>query len=254
VIHPTAIIGKNVSLGENVTIGPYAVIEDTVVIGNGCLIDSHATIHSYVEMSENNHIFSYADIGGPPQDIHFSGEETWVKIGSNNTFREYSTIHRATSPERKTTVGDNNYFMGSTHIAHDCIVGNYVIIANYTPIAGFVEVEDRAFISGGASVHQFCHIGTMCMIGGGTVINQDVLPYSLVQGNPAKVYGLNIVGLRRNNMDSTTRLALKKVIDYISKRETLAGALEIIKNEFPTIPEAMHIVEFIERSKRGFVD
>ncbi len=254
-IHSTAIIGCDVTIGDNVTIGPYVVIDDHVRIGNGCVLESHVTIHSFVEMGQDNHIFSHADLGGLPQDIHFdTTTESWVKIGDRNTVREYSTIHRATDPSRNTIVGNDNYFMGYVHIAHDCKLANNIIIANFTPLAGFVEVEDRAFISGGASVHQFCRIGTMSIVAGGAVVNQDVLPYSLVQGNPAKLFGLNIVGMRRNDVSSETRLALKKVLEYITKRESLENTLHIITQEFAHIPEALHIAEFIRLSKRSFVD
>lgn len=253
-IHPSAIIGNDVSIGEGVSIGPYTVIDDHVRIGDGCRIESHVTIHSFVEMGKNNHIFPHADLGGLPQDIHFDPAiETWVMIGDNNTIREYSTIHRATDPVRNTIVGNDNYFMGYVHIAHDCKLANNIIIANFTPLAGFVEVEDRAFISGGASVHQFCRIGTMSMTGGGAVVNQDVLPYSLVQGNPARLFGLNIVGLRRNNYDSETRLALKKALEYIVKRDTLDTALAAIEREFAHIPHVVHMAEFIRGSKRSFI-
>lgn len=253
-IHPSAILGNDVQIGNDVTIRPYVVIDDHVRIGDGCRIGSHVTIHSFVEMGKNNTISAHADLGGLPQDIHFDPSiETWVKIGDNNTIREYSTIHRATDPARNTVLGNDNYIMGYVHIAHDCRLANNIIIANFTPLAGFVEVEDRAFISGGATVHQFCRVGTMSMTGGGAVVNQDVLPYSLVQGNPAKLFGLNIVGLRRNNCDSETRLALKKALDYIVKRESLDTAMNLIEQEFAHIPQVMHIVEFIRGSKRSFI-
>ena len=253
-IHPTAIIGKNVEIGNNVKIGPYVIIEDNVIIGDDCTVDSHTTIHSFVKMGKENHIYSHVDLGGLPQDIHFSGEETWVEIGDNNHIREFATIHRATSTERKTVIGNNNYLMAYSHIAHDSIVGNNVIFVNYSGIAGHVEIEDNVILSGHVMVHQFCKIGKLAMLGGGAKITQDIMPFSLVAGDPANVYGLNVVGLRRNGISKEARFALKSVLSIVlegGNKETVIKKIERLPSS--NLEEVQHVIEFIKKSERGIL-
>jgi len=253
-IHSTAIVGKNIELGNDVTIGPYVVIDDHVFIGDKTRVESHATIHKYVKMGENNHIYAHADIGGDPQDIKYEGGETWLDVGDNNIIREYATIHRSSIPGEKTIVGNQNFIMAYAHIGHNCLIGNQTFIVNSTDISGHVEVEDKAFVSGGTVVHQFVKIGSMCMIGGGSRIIQDVLPYTMVVGNPATLYGLNIVGLRRNNVSAPVRQAMKQALNIIKKggnKEKLVETLSVL--DIAQIPEILHMIEFIKKSNRGLL-
>ena len=165
-IHPTAIIGERAELGIDVSVGPYSIIENDTIIGDGTRIGSHCTVHPYVRMGVENQISSHADIGGDPQDFKFKGEATWLEIGDRNLIREFSSIHRSNDPDEPTTVGNENFIMGYAHIAHNCRIGNNVILVNYAGLSGHVEVEDRVIVSGGALIHQFVKIGYLAMISG----------------------------------------------------------------------------------------
>lgn len=253
-IHSTAIISDNAEIGKNVKIGPYSVIGDDVYIGDNTEIMSHVTVNEYVKMGKNNKIYSHADIGQVPQDLGFNNERSWVDIGNNNIIREYSTIHRSSKKDKKTIIGDNNFLMAYSHVAHDCILGNDIKLVNYAGISGHVEIEDKAFISGGVLVHQFVKIGKMTMIGGGSKLTQDVLPFTLVDGNPAKVFGLNIVGIRRNNISKNTRKKIKKVLkialEYKNKNKILNN---INDTDLENNEAVKHFLNFIRKSERGLL-
>ena len=253
-IHPTAIIGEDVQLGEGVSVGPYAVIEDHVKIGENSSVGAHAVIHSYVSMGRENRIYSFCDIGGEPQDIKFEKKESWVEMGDRNLIREYATIHRSSNEGGKTVLGNDNFLMGHAHIGHDCTVGDQVVMVNFTALGGYVTVEDRAFISASCLVHQFCKVGTLAMLGGASRITQDVLPYTLVSGYPPRVFGLNIVGLRRAGFERETRSVLKDALTVIRKspsREEMLKALGELGPE--KCPELAHMIAFINRSERGLL-
>ncbi|BAT71717.1 UDP-N-acetylglucosamine acyltransferase [Thermosulfidibacter takaii ABI70S6] len=250
-IHPTAIVHPKSEIEDGVEIGPYAVVHEGAKIGAGTKIDAHAVIFGCVTLGKNNYVGCGVVIGSDPQDLSFKGQETFVKIGDNNVFKEYVTIHRATQEESATVIGNNCYFMAYSHVAHDCIIGNNVIATNYAGISGFVEIEDRAILSGHVGIHQFVRIGTLAFISGGSFPGQDIPPFTIAAGRPAKVVGLNVVGMRRAGIPSDVRLQIKRAFDiFYRKGLNRTHALEIIEREFDA-PEVKHFVEFIKRSKRG---
>jgi UDP-N-acetylglucosamine acyltransferase len=256
-IHPTAIIDPGAEIGKDVAIGPYTIIGPKVVIGDGCSIGSHAVIESHVRMGKMNRISSFAAVGGPPQDLKFQGEDTWVEIGDNNIIREFATVHRgAPDGEGITRVGDDNMVMAYCHIAHDCHIGNRVVMANNATLAGHVSVGDGAVIGGLTAVHQFVRIGTLSMIGGMSGVGQDVPPY--VKAAPMRergghaLFGLNLVGLRRNRFSAETIAALKKAYTFLFRSEgTLKEAIAKVEAEVPPLAEVKLLLEFVRTSTRG---
>lgn len=209
-IHPTAVIHPHAELHPTVQVGAYAVIGDNVRVDADTVIGAHVVLEGPCEIGVGNRIFPGAAIGMQPQDLKYVGEPTWVKIGDNNFIREYVTINRATGKGEATTIGNGNLLMAYVHVGHNCMIEDSVIIANSVALAGHVHIESRARLSGVLGVHQFVHIGTMCMIGGMTRIDRDVPPYMLVEGNPSRVRSLNLVGLKRSGMPSNNFQSLKK--------------------------------------------
>jgi len=252
-IHPTAIIGKDVEIGQNVEIGPYCVINDKVKIGDNTVLKSHVQVDSNTTIGKGNTIYPYCCLGFPPQDVKFHGEETTTEIGDNNIIREHSSIHKGTVTGRsKTVVGSNNFLMVSSHIAHDCIVGDNNIFVNAATLGGHVTVGDHAYIGAFSGVHQFCRIGSYAFIGGYSVITQDALPYVKTVGNRATTYDVNKIGLERKGFKPEVITALKKSYRILIRRKLqLADALSEMRREFSDIPEVMYFVEFIENSERG---
>lgn len=252
-IHKTAIISPKAELDENIMIGPYCIIGDHVKISKGTELVSHIQIEGKTEIGQNCKIFPFTIIGFPPQDTKYNGEPTGVKIGNNNIIREYTTIHRASvSGDGWTVVGDNNFIMAYVHIAHDCNIGNSVIIANLATLAGHVLVEDCVFIGGLVAVHQFTRIGAYAMIGGFSGIGQDIPPFTMASGPRAKLYGLNSVGLKRRGFSDETINVLKKAYKILFRDKlTLKEAINKIKKTLPPIPEIKHLLDFIEVNKRG---
>lgn len=252
-IHKTAIVSHKAEIDEDVVIGPYCVIGDSVKIGKATRLISHVQIEGLTEIGQNCTIFPFAVIGFPPQDLKYKGENTGVRIGSNNIIREYVTIHRASiSGDGWTVIGDNNFIMGYVHIAHDCKVGSSVIMANLATLAGHVVVEDFAFIGGLVAVHQFTRIGAYAMIGGFSGVAQDVPPFTMASGPRARLYGLNTVGLKRRGFSEETINILKKAYKILFRDKLqLKEAVEKVKKELPQIPEIKHLIEFIETNKRG---
>jgi UDP-N-acetylglucosamine acyltransferase len=252
-IHKTALISTKAKIGDDVYIGPYCIVGDEVVIKNGSILRSHVVIEGRTEIGEGCTIYPFASIGLPPQDLKYRGENTGVRIGKKNIIREYVTIHRASvGGDGITEIGDSNFLMGYVHIAHDCKIGNGVIMANAATLAGHVLVEDFAVIGGLVAVHQFTRIGAYSMVGGFSGIGQDIPPYTVASGARAKLYGLNLIGLKRHGFSGETINFLKKVYKIIFReKKALKDALKIIKTEFPDVPEIKHLVEFIEKNKRG---
>jgi len=252
-IHQTAIVHPKAEIDEGVDIGPYSIIGENVKIGKDTKINSHVTIEGFSEIGNGCQIFQFASIGTPPQDLKFQGEKSSVIIGHNNTIREFVTINRASSyGERKTQVGNNNFLMAYCHIAHDCIIGNNVIMANAATLAGHIVIEDFALVGGLVAIHQFVKIGAYSMIGGASAVSNDIPPYVMAVGNRAKLFGLNVTGLRRNNFSETTIKELKKVYRIIFRSGmTLNKALEKVKLEIPDSREVNHLVGFIQKSERG---
>jgi len=254
-IHPTAIIHETAKIGENVEIGPYTIIEENVVIGNHTKIASHCYIYANTQIGENNQIFSFVCLGGLPQDISFDpSKKTYLKIGNNNIFREFVNIHRSTKIEIPTTIGDNNYFMGTVHLGHDCIVGNNNIFVQNCILAGHVHVGNKVLISGHVAVHQFCRIGDYSIIGGLSKIVKDVPPYMMVDGNPALVVGINVVGLRRNQFSEEQRRKIKNAYKILYKKGlTYSNALNELKQTYADDPDIQRLINFVESSQRGIL-
>ena len=250
-IHKTAIIGNNVKLHDSVEVGPYTVIDGNIEIGEGTKIMAHANICGYTTIGRNCTVHMGAVLGHEPQDMEFEGKPSYLVIGDNNTFREYCWIHRGTKPESSTVIGDGNYFMGFSHAAHNCCIGNNTIIASNTLLAGYVEVGDSAFVSGNIVVHQFTKIGSYAMVSGLSAVNKDIPPYMLCGGRPAVVTGINVVGLRRGGFKPDQRKRIKQAHDILfRKRLATKRAVEALK-ELGSSDEIDKILNFIENSKRG---
>ncbi len=252
-IHPTALIDPSAQIGADVTIGPYCIIGAGVEIGEGCWLQNHVTIMGPTKIGKNNRFFCYGSIGQQTQDLKYSAEPTYLEIGDNNTFREFCSVHRATSVGDKTVIGSHNSFLSYVHIAHDCIVGNHVIFSNNGTLAGHVTVEDHVILGGLSAVHQFCRIGTRSIIGGCSKIVQDVPPYSTADGNPARARGLNIVGLQRAGFSRdqmrAIRVAFRKV--YRCGLNNAQAVEELRSTELT--PEAARFTDFVATTKRGIV-
>ncbi|MGA9997853.1 MAG: acyl-ACP--UDP-N-acetylglucosamine O-acyltransferase [Pyrinomonadaceae bacterium] len=250
-IHPTAVVSASARLAEDVSVGPYAVVETEVVIGSGCEIGAYACIKRFTELGKRNRVYEHATIGGEPQDVKFKGEASRLVIGDDNLIREYVTIHRASGEGEVTRVGSRNFLMVGVHIAHNCTVGDDNIFANGAALAGHIEVEDHVFLSNNVGAHQFVRFGRYAMVGGKSKIVQDVLPFFTTDGNPARVRGLNSVGLRRAGFSSEARRALKRAYQLLFR----AGLpLEVALEEMARLEDenAAHLVNFIRASKRGF--
>lgn len=252
-IHPTAIIAPDAKLEKGVEVGPYAVIGSDVVIGKNTVIGPHTVIEDYTHIGEHCHIFQFCSIGAPPQDLKFKGEKTRVVIGNFNTIREFVTIHRSTTADIGVTVmGDHNLLMAYVHVAHNCRLGNHIVMANAATLAGHVLVEDYAIISGLTGVHQFCRVGAHCMIGGCSAAVKDVPPYTIAQGNHAKLYGLNLIGLRRRGFPDKTIKAISEAYRIIFRSKLrLKEAIKKAESKAHDVPEAQHFVKFIKEAERG---
>lgn len=253
-IHSTAIVSKSAQLGENVTIGPYCIIEDEVIIGDGSKITSSSRIASGAVLGKNVQVFHGAVIATIPQDLKFGGEKTRAVVGDDTVVREYATINRGTRAHGETTIGRNCFLMAYSHVAHDCIIGDNVIMANSVNLAGHIEIDDFAIIGGVVPVHQFVKIGAHSMIGGGFRVQQDICPYALVGGYPLRVVGINSIGLKRRGFSLEVVKALEKAFKllFFSKLNT-SQAVERINSELEIIPEVKVILDFLERSDRGIV-
>ena len=251
-IHPTAIVSPRAELGDNVTIGPYAIVGDGCVVGDGSTIEPRAVLERNVRLGTNVIVGIGTVLGGDPQDLKFKGEETWVEIGDGTRIREYTTINRGTSQSFKTTVGKGCFLMSYVHLAHDCHVGDGVIISNATQLAGHVTVEDRAILSGLSAVHQFVKIGRHSFVGGCSRVAKDVPPFIKAVGNPVKLYGLNSVGLQRSGFAEETVRELKRAYRLFFRSElNMSQAIERARAELHPLPEVEYFLQFIEESQRG---
>lgn len=253
-IHPTAIISPDAKIGQNVTIGAYSVIESDCVIQDNCVIDAHVKIASHTEIGESSRIYFGAVIGDDPQDHRFKpGTVSHTVIGKGVTLREYVTIHRSPFPGGSTEVGDHTLLMAFVHVGHDALIGRNVTVANNSVFAGHVTVDDGAVVSAYVLVHQFCRIGKLAMIGGRTLVRQDVPDFCMLAEDNT-VCGINVIGLRRAGFDDERRLQIKKLIKlYFFRRLSSSQALERIAAEFPGNPDAAGFSEFILNSKRGIM-
>ena len=252
-IHPTAIIDPGAEIGENVSIGPYSYIGHDVFIDRDTTIGSHVVIEPYTSLGANCKVYQFVSLGAPPQSIKFSGEKTYVKIGNNCQIREFVTVHRGTVGDRGLTeVGDDCLLMAYTHIAHDCQIGHHVIFANNATLAGHITVGDYATVGGLVAVHQFVHIGRYAFIGGKSAVVKDIPPYVIAVGDRAKLYGLNSVGLKRQNFSQQSLLSLKKAYRIVFRIGlTLNEAIERVQAEVEQTPEVVYFLDFLKSSKRG---
>ncbi len=251
-IHPGALVGPNVSLGKDVIIGPGAIIDGQVTIGDRTEIGPYAVITGNVSIGSDCRIFTGAVIGSPPQDLKYRGQKSSVRIGDSNTIREYVTINPATGEEEETKIGSHNLIMAYSHIAHNCWVGDRTVLANNATLAGHVTVESDAILGGLSAVHQFCRVGCFAIVGGCSKVTQDILPYSMVDGHPARTYWLNRIGLKRNNFPPEVIKTLERAFRILLRSSlNLTQAVERIKRELPNTPEIAHLLEFITSSRRG---
>ena len=254
-IHPTAVISSGAELASGVTIGPYCIIGEHVTIGSDTVIDSHVVIEGRTRIGERNKISPFACIGTPPQDIGYKGEDTRVIIGDDNVIREYVTIHRATSKENlETVVGNNNFIMAYAHIAHDCVLGDHIIMANVVTLGGHTRVGDHVNFGGLAAAHQFVRIGAYAFIGGACGMAQDIPPFMIAAGSRAKLFGINQIGLSRNGFDKETVAGLKKAYRIIwRKNRRFSKGVTQVRDEIESFPELEDLLGFLEGSKRGIV-
>jgi UDP-N-acetylglucosamine acyltransferase len=251
-IHPTAMVDPTAVLGRDVEIGPLVIVGPSVFIGDHCRIGPRVTLERNVRLAANVFVGDGSVLGGPPQDLKYGGEETWVEIGEGTVIREFVTINRGTKATGKTTVGDRSFLMSYVHLGHDCHVGNGVIIANGTNLAGHVTVQDRAQLSGLTGVHQFVTIGTHCFVGGMTRVSQDIPPYVKAVGNPMELYGLNTIGLQRAGFPPDIINALKRAYRlFFNSDFNLSQAAERARTDLPSTPEVERFITFVESSERG---
>ena len=250
-IHKTAIVDNKAKVSNSANIGPYSVIGPNVEIGENVIIHSHVNISGNTKIGNGNKIYPFASIGNDPQDLKYNGEETKLVIGNNNKIREYVTINPGTvGGGGLTEIGNNCLFMISSHIAHDCHVGNNVIIANNVPLGGHVTIEDNVVIGGNSAVQQFTRIGKLAMIGGMTGVLHDVIPYGLSIGNRNYLHGLNLIGLRRVNLENKDILGLTEAYKEIFATKNLTDNLDKLNGEFKKNPLVKDIIEFITKDKK----
>jgi len=253
-IHPTALVDPKAEIGENVDIGPYSVIEKGVSLGEGTKIGPHVVVREGTQIGKRCQIYQFSSIGEAPQAIAYRGEPTLLQVGDHNIIREYVTLHRGSvKGGGKTVLGNENFIMAYSHIAHDCQIGNQVVMANGATLAGHILIEDYAIIGGLSAIHQFCRVGTHAFISGLTGVSLDIPPYMLSSGNRAKLFGLNSVGLKRANFSEETLKALKMVYRTIFRSGlTLGKAIKKVgEDDVSHIPEVQHLLQFIQHSKRG---
>lgn len=253
-IHPTAIIAESAQLGNDIHVGPGVIIGEGCVVGDGCILDPRAILERNVRLAANVRVGVGTVLGGEPQDLKFQGEETWVEIGEGTRIREYSTINRGTSESFRTSVGKNCFIMSYVHLAHDCHLGDGVIISNGTQLAGHVTIEDRAILSGLVAVHQFVKIGKHSFVGGCSRVAKDVPPFLKAVGNPVKLYGLNSVGLQRSGFDEGVIRELKRAYRLFFRSElNVSQAREKAATELKSSPEVEHFLSFLADSDRGVI-
>jgi UDP-N-acetylglucosamine acyltransferase len=251
-IHATAIVHPNARLGAECAIGPYCVIGEHVELGDRCRLHSHVVVDGHTRLGCENEVYPFASIGLKTQDLKWSGGLTRVEIGDRNTIREGVTIHSATEDGGVTRVGSDNTLLAYVHIAHDCTLGNRIIMSNFAGLAGHVVVEDQAVLAGYVAVHQFCRVGRLSMVGGCSKLRQDMPPFMLADGTPAEVRTVNKVGLERGGVSEAAQGALRQAFKLLFRQGlTIPNALIRIEQEVPPLPEVLHLVQFVRSSERG---
>jgi UDP-N-acetylglucosamine acyltransferase len=254
-IHPTAVLSPHAEIAEGVKIGPYSMIGDHVTIGRDTEIGAHVVIEGHTQIGESNKIYPFTCIGTPPQDVGYRGEDTRLIIGDKNIIREYATIHRATTKQDWiTAVGNSNYIMAYAHVAHDCILGNHVIMSNVATLGGHITIGDHAILGGLVAVHQFVRIGPHAFLGGKSGVDRDVPPFMITAGERAKLYGINRLGLRRFGFSQEVIEGLKSAYRIIWKEsKSLREGIEKVRREVSPFPELEVLLEFLDGSKRGIL-
>jgi len=253
-IHPSAVIGKSAQAGENNVIEANVIIEDGVRIGAHNHIRAGAYLCAGTTLGDYNDIHMYAIVGHTPQDVAFKNEPTFTKIGNHNTIREFATIHRGTKGGSSTLIGDHNYLMAYSHVAHNCEIGNHVTLVNQASLTGYCIVEDYAFLSGMTGLHQFTRVGKLVMLSALSAVNKDIPPFMICGGRPAVILGINVVGLRRAGVPAQVRDEIKQAYKYLYRSGlNVSQALDTIKAQLRSA-EVNHLVSFIEKSKRGICD
>jgi UDP-N-acetylglucosamine acyltransferase len=253
-IHSTAIIHPEARIGDSCYIGPYCVVGENVEMGEACHLHAHVVVGGHTRLGRENEIFPFASIGLKTQDLKWKGGITRTEIGDGNTIREYVTINSATGDGEVTRVGSHNHILAYCHVAHNVVLGDHIIMSNAANLAGHITVEDHTVISGLVAIHQFCRIGRMSIIGGCSKINQDVAPFMMVDGNPARTRTVNKVGLERHGLTEETQACLKRAYRIIFREGlTISNALERVLAELPALPEVQHLVNFIKTSERGII-
>jgi UDP-N-acetylglucosamine acyltransferase len=251
-VHPTAVVHANAQIGEGCFVGPYCVIGEKVALGQSCKLHSHVVIDGHTTLGAGNEIFPFASIGLKTQDMKWKGGLTRLEIGDDNTIREHVTINSSTTEDGVTRIGSHNHVLAYAHIAHDCVLGNHIVMSNVATLAGHILVEDYANVGGLAAVHQFCRIGKMSIIGGCSKVVQDVAPFMMVDGNPAETRTINKVGLERNGVSEETQNVLKHAYKILFRDGlTVSNALAKIETESPESPELQHLIVFARNSERG---
>lgn len=254
-IHETAIIHPSARLADSVQVGPYTVIGADVEIGEGTIIAPHVVINGPTRIGKKNHIFQFASVGEMPQDKKYAGEHSWLEIGDNNIIREGCTLNRGTGLGGNVTrIGNNNLFMAYVHIAHDCVVGNHTIFANNATLAGHITVEDFVVLSGFTAVHQFCRLGKHSFLAKCAKVGKDVVPYTLVAGEDAIPYGLNVVGLRRHGFSNADIATLRQAYKIIYRKTlSMADVIAELAKLAETNPVVNDVLHFVQNSQRGIV-
>jgi UDP-N-acetylglucosamine acyltransferase len=255
-VHPTATVHPQAQLDSGVKVGPYSLVDQHVIIHKNTSIEAHATFTGWTEIGENCRFSAFSSFGGEPQDLTYRGEETRLRIGNDNVFREFATVHRGTAKGRgETAIGDSNYFMALSHVAHDCLVGTETVFLHAATLGGHVVVEDFSTVGAWSGVHQFCRVGKYAYIGGYSVITQDVLPFCRVAGGrPTYLYGMNAIGLRRRGFSRESIKTIKDIFNIFFYSDLNTNqALERIEEEIPPGSEKEEILRFIRDSKRGIV-
>lgn len=254
-IHETAIVAETAVVGADCFIGPFCTVGEQVILGDGVRLDSHVVVDGKTSVGESTHVFPFASIGLPPQDLKYAGEPTQTVVGKRNHIREFVTIHRGTEGGGGVTrLGDDNLLMAQAHVAHDCQLGSEIIMANAATLAGHVEISDRASVGAYSGVHQFCRVGLEAFIGGYSVVVKDAMPYAIIQGNHAKCYGLNRLGMKRRGYSKETSEKLNHAFHLLlSAKLNTSQAIERIRAEISDCKEVDVLTAFIETSKRGVV-
>jgi len=254
-IHPSAVVSPKAKIADGVCIGPFCVIGEKVEIGSGTVLDSHVVIDGDTVIGARNRVYPYVSLGLPPQDVAYKGETTRLVIGDDNVIREFVTVNRATTKQNKVTkIGSNNYLMAYAHVAHDCTLGDSIIMSNAATLGGHIEIGDKAIIGGLVAIHQFVRVGAYAFIGGMSATVKDIPPFMMASGNRAKLYGLNVRGLRREGFPKERIAGLKRAYHIIWRdHQIMKEAVQIVRDEIAPFDELNMLLDFLATSKRGVV-